>query len=469
MSKNPGEHADYPTDAIDQRLPAVGELSDRAAQALALAQADGIDSAVASISVSVGLTVTVRGGDVESIEFQRDRDMGVTVYRGGSAGPRAGSASTADLSDASMGEAVRRALDSSQFTGEDPYAGLPDADRMARADALPELDLFHAWPLSVAEAVDLARRCEAAALAADPRVKQSEGASVDTRTSIGVLANSHGVCLHQRGSSHSLSCSAIAQAGDEMQSDYWYTASRVPAELDAAEAVGQRAGERAAGKLGGKAVPTRRMPVLFPAELARGLFGQFLAALSGGNLYRKSTFLLDAMGEPVFPDWLRLRQAPHLLRGAGSSAYDREGVATTDRVLVDDGVLAGWLLGSYSARRLGLATTGNAGGAFNVLVESADAGRTASLSELLADMGDGLLLTDLMGQGTNLVTGDYSRGASGFLVRDGQIAEPVNEITVAGNLRDMFTGIRGIGTDIDRRGNCQTGSVLVDGLTVAGQ
>lgn len=465
MSTNPG----YSTEPVDQSLPDVAELADRAQQALDMARADGIQGAVASVSVSVGLTVTVRGGDVESIEFQRDRDMGITVYREGMAGLRAGGASTADLSDASLDEAVRRALDSSQFTGEDPCAGLPDAQRMACADALPDLDLFHAWPLSVADAVDMAQRCEAAALAADPRVKQSEGASVDTRASIGVLANSHGVRLHQAGTSHSLSCAAIAQDGDEMQSDHWYTASRVPGALDSAEAVGRRAGERAAGKLGGKAVPTRSMPVLFPAELARGLFGKYLAAISGGNLYRKASFLLDAKGQPVFPHWLRIRQAPHLPRAAGSSAYDREGVATTDRVLVDEGVLAGWLLGSYSARRLGLETTGNAGGAFNVLVESDDADRAASLDELLADMGDGLLLTDMMGQGTNLVTGDYSRGASGFMVRGGRIAEPVNEITVAGNLRDMFAGIRGIGTDVDRRGNCQTGSVLVDGLTVAGQ
>ncbi|MBR9813950.1 metalloprotease PmbA [bacterium] len=456
----------YSTDPVDLSLPDAAELKARVQQALDDAKGDGIVGAAASLSVSAGLTVTVRGGDVEAIEFQRDRDLGVTIYRAGKAGLRSGSASTADLADDSLAEVVRRAKDIAQFTGEDACAGLPDAARMADPAAQPDLDQFHPWALSVAEAIELARSCEAAALAADPRIKQSEGVSVDTRASISVLGNSHGVVLAQRGTSHSLSCSAIAQAGDEMQSDYWYGASRLPGDIGAPQAIGERAARRAVGKLGGKPMATATMPVLFPAELARGLIGSFFGAISGGNLYRKSSFLLDAMDTLVFPPGLSIVQQPHVLRAAGSTAYDREGVVTTDRALVEDGHLRGWLLGSYSARKLGLASTGNAGGAFNVQV-SAPA-MTATDDALLAQMGDGLLLTDMMGHGSNLMTGDYSRGAAGYRVRNGQIAEPVNEVTVAGNLRDMFAAIGGVGSDVDHRGNVQTGALLVDGLVVAG-
>ena len=362
---------------------------------------------------------------------------------------------------------VARAKDIAQFTGEDRCAGLPEADRMADPAGLPALDLFHPWSLSVAEAIDIARACEAAALGFDQRIKQSEGVSVDTRASIRVLGNSHGVVLAQRGTSHSLSCAAIAQDGDEMQSDYWYDASRMPGELGTAEAIGQRAAQRAVGKLGGKPLATGKLPVLFPAELARGLIGSFLGAISGGNLYRKSSFLLDAMDEAVFPAGLSITQDPHRPQGAGSTAYDREGVATTQRTLIDDGQLCGWLLGSYSARKLGLQTTGNAGGAFNVQVQAPKL--TASEDALLQRMGEGLLLTDLMGSGSNLITGDYSRGAAGYRVRNGQIAEPVNEVTIAGNLREMFAAISGIGSEVDRRGNVQTGALLVDGLVIAGR
>ena len=457
----------YSTSPVDLSLPGEAELKERVQQTLDDARGDSIQGAAASLSVSAGLTVTVRGGDVESIEFQRDRDLGVSIYRAGKTGPRSGSASTADLADDSLAEVVRRAKDIAQFTGEDPCAGLPDAARMADPASQPELDLFHPWAVSVAEAIELARACEAAALAADPRIKQSEGVSVDTRASIRVLGNSHGVVLAQRGTSHSLSCAVIAQDGDEMQSDYWYDGSRLPGALSTPEAIGQRAAQRAVGKLGGKPSATQTLPVLYPAELARGLIGSFLGAIAGGNLYRKSSFLLDAMDEAVFPKGLSIVQKPHVPQAAGSTAYDSEGVATTERGLVGDGHLRGWLLGSYSARKLGLETTGNAGGAFNVHVQAP--GMTASDEELLAQMGDGLLITDMMGHGSNLMTGDYSRGAAGFRVRNGQIAEPVNEVTIAGNLRDMFAGIRGVGSAVDRRGNVQTGALLIDGLVVAGR
>lgn len=457
----------YSTDPVDLSLPDEADLKARVTQALEDAQGDGLVGAAASLSVSVGLTVTVRDGDVEAIEFQRDRDLGVTVYRDGQAGLRSGSASTADLADDSIAEVVRRAKDIAQFTGEDRCAGLPEGAYMADPDALPALDLFHPWALSVAEAIEVARACEAAALGHDKRIKQSEGVSVDTRASVRVLGNSHGVVLAQRGTSHSVSCAAIAQDGDEMQSDYWYDASRLSGELDAAELIGQRAAQRAVGKLGGKPLATGKLPVLFPAELARGLIGSFLGAISGGNLYRKSSFLLDAMDERVFPAGLSIVQSPHVPQAAGSTAYDREGVATTPRTLIDDGHLRGWLLGSYSARKLGLQTTGNAGGAFNVLVQAPN--MTASDDALLAQMGDGLLLTDLMGSGSNLMTGDYSRGAAGYRVRNGQIAEPVNEVTIAGNLREMFANICGVGRSVDRRGNVQSGALLVGRLVVAGK
>lgn len=457
----------YSTDPVDLSLPDADSLIRRVELALEQARGEGIEGAAVSLSVSAGLTVTVRGGDVEAIEFQRDRDMGLTVYRQGSAGLRAGSASTADLADDSLAEVVKRAKDIGQFTGEDACAGLPERARMADPAALPALDLFHPWALSVAEAVELARSCEAAALATDKRIKQSDGVSVDTRASIRVLGNSHGVVLHQQGTSHSLSCAVIAQDGDEMQSDYWYGASRLPGEWGDAEAIGERAARRAIGKLGGKPMATGTLPVLFPAELARGLIGSFLGAIAGGNLYRKSSFLLDAMDEQVFPDGFSIVQQPHVPQAAGSTAYDSEGVASCERTLVDDGHLRGWLLGSYSARKLGLASTGNAGGAFNVQVQAP--AMTATDDELLAQMGDGIVLTDMMGHGSNLMTGDYSRGAAGFRVRNGQLAEPVSEVTVAGNLRDIFASIRGVGSAVDRRGNVQTGALLVDGLMIAGQ
>ena len=449
-----------PTQTIDQRLPDPDALAASLQRVLEQATAAGATSAGATMSISVGLSVTVRAGDVESVEFQRDRDLSLTAYRG----QRSGSASSADWSEASLNEVVERALAISSHTGEDRYAGLPDAAR--QASDFPDLDLHHPWSLSVADAIDIALACEAAALAADPRVHQSEGATVSTHAGLTLLANTQGFVGHRLGTSHSLSCSVLAKSGDEMQRDYWYSSARRHEDLQAAADIGQLAGERAASRLGARSIATASMPVIYVPELARGLFGHLLAAISGGNLYRRASFLLDAVDTQVLAPGIRITQRPFLSRAAGSRSFDSEGVAMSDRTLVDEqGVLQGYLLGSYSARRLGLETTGNAGGPANVVIEPGE----LDLDGLLAEMGDGLLVTELMGQGLNLVNGDYSRGASGFVVRNGAICEPVDEITVAGNLADMLKNIRAVGRDVDVRGNCRTGSVLIDGMTVAGQ
>jgi PmbA protein len=342
--------------------------------------------------------------------------------------------------------------------------GLADAALMATE--FPDLDLSHPWDLSAEHAIELARETEAAAFAVDPRVKQSEGAGVDTRHSLHLYANTHGFFGARESTDHSLACAAIAVQDEAMQLGHWYTSARRRTDLEAGPAVGRRAGERAAARLGARGLATCTAPVLFPAEVARGLFGHFIGAISGGALYRRASFLLDKLGEPVFADKVTARQRPFIPRAAGSTAYDQEGVATRERTLINAGRLGGWLLGSYSARKLGLATTGNAGGVFNLVVEPTFAG---GLDALAREMGRGLIVTDLMGQGVNLVTGDYSRGAAGFWVENGAIAFPVEEVTIAGNLAAMFRGIQAIGSDVDLRGGVRTGSVLIEAMTVAGE
>ncbi|MGH8458738.1 MAG: metalloprotease PmbA, partial [Nevskiales bacterium] len=412
-----------------------------------------------SLSVGTALTVNVRKGEIESVEFQRDRDLGITVYLG----QRRGHSSTSDLSDKAIGEAIAHACAIARHTGEDPYSGLADAARMARE--FPALDLDHPWALEVDAAVELAREAEATALQFDPRITNTEGAGVDTRRGISVYANSHGFVGHQQGTQHSLSCAVIAGTGEDMQRDYWYSAARVTTALESAAAIGRRAAERTLSRLQPRSLDTRRTPVLFVPELARGLFGSFIGAISGSALYRKASFLLDQAGQPVFAPQVNISQRPHLPRAMGSTAYDQEGVATVDRDLVVDGVLQGYVLGSYSARRLGLQSTGNAGGVFNLIVQPGSMG----FEQLLREMGTGLVVTELMGQGVNTVTGDYSRGAAGFWVENGVMAYPVAEITIAGNLHEMFKGIRAIGNDVDLRGNTRCGSVLIETMTIAGQ
>ncbi len=411
-----------------------------------------------AVGVSTGLSVTVRLGEVETLEYQRDRSLGVTVY----AGQRKGSASTANLAPAAVEETVRKAMSIASFTADDKYAGLPEAELMA--GQLPDLDLSHPWELEAPQAVELARRCEAAGLAHDSRIKNSEGASVATHRKLRVFGNSHGFVGGYPSTSHSVSCVVLGQEHGEMQRDYWYTAARDWRALEDVESVGRKAAEKAVRRLGAGKMATRKAPVLFAPELARGLIGQFTGAIGGAAQYRRSSFLLDAKGERVFPEAISLVERPHLRGALGSAPFDGEGVATRERKLVVNGVLDGYLLDCYSARKLGLVTTGNAGGVHNLVVQ----GHMLDPKSLLRKLGTGLLVTEMMGQGVNPVTGDYSRGAAGFWVENGELGQPVHEITVAGNLREMYLGIVALGDDVDTRGAIHCGSLLIDEMTIAG-
>lgn len=446
------------TDVVSAELPSAVALQERLDFVLQYARRGGASTAEASASASRGLNVNVRKDAIESLEFQQDRELGLTVY----IGQRKGHATTGDWSDTGIAQAVDAALAIAGATGEDPCNGLADAGLMAGPAG--DLDLDHPWTIDADAAVDLARACEAAAFAADPRITGSEGAGVSSHRGISAYANTHGFFSARCGTRHSLSCAVIASIGDDMQRDYWYSNSRVPGELMSPAEIGRTAGRRAAARLGARKLDTRRAPVLLPPELARGFWGHFTGAISGGALYRKATFLLDRLGEDVFSPAVTLRQAPHLPRGSGSAHHDSEGVVTQARTLVDHGRLDGWLLSSYSARKLGLQTTGNAGGVFNLIVEPG----TLGFDELLREMGEGLLVTELLGHGVNPVTGDYSRGAAGFWVENGAIAYPVDELTIAGNLSEMFKGVVAVGADVDVHANTRTGSVLIDGMTIAG-
>jgi PmbA protein len=427
-------------------------------RALALARGGGATAAEAAVGVSTGLSVTVRLGEVETLEYQRDRSLGVTVY----AGHRKGSASTANLAPAAVEETVRKALSIASFTADDEYAGLPEAELMA--SRLPDLDLSHPWDLEAPAAVELARRCEAAGLAHDARIRNSEGASVATHRKLRVFGNSHGFVGGYPSTSHSVSCVVLGQDEGGMQRDYWYTAARDWRALEDVESVGRKAAEKAVRRLGAGKMTTRRAPVVFAPELARGLLGHFTGAIGGGAQYRRSSFLLDAKGQQVFPEAISLIERPHLRGALGSAPFDGEGVATRERELVVNGVLDGYLLDCYSARKLGLVTTGNAGGVHNLVIH----GHMLDPATLLRKLGTGLLVTEMMGQGVNPVTGDYSRGAAGFWVENGEITRPVHEITVAGNLREMYRGIVALGDDVDTRGAIHCGSILVDEMTIAG-
>jgi PmbA protein len=420
----------------------------------------GATQAEADVSLQKGLTTTVRLGEVETVEYQRDRGMGVTVYFG----KRKGSASTADLSPRAVAETVEKACDIARYTAEDDCAGLADAAELARD--IPDLDLDHPWELSPEQAVECARTCEAAGRAVDARITNSEGATVGSHRGVRVYGNSHGFLAGYPSTSHSVSCVLLAQAGDDMQRDYWYSSARDARDLEAADIIGRKAGARAVARLGARKLATQRSRILYSPEVARGLIGHFLGAIRGSSQYRKSSFLLGAAGQQVFPAFVRLSERPHIPRGLGSSPFDGEGVATRDRELVSEGTLQGYVLGSYSARKLGLKTTGNAGGTHNLLVTSGNGGLGADA--LMRELGTGLLVTELMGQGVNGVTGDYSRGASGYWVENGAIAYPVHEITIAGNLRDMYRNIAALGDDIDIRGGVRVGSILISEMTIAG-
>ena len=448
-------------DPADDSAERLDRLAGLAEDLLRRCRARGASQAEVSCSEEHGLSVDVRMGEVETVEATRDRGIGVTVYFG----RRKGSASTADLRPESLEATVEQACAIATHTEEDPAAGLADPALMAvlPPEGFPDYDGWHPWHVDAARAIELALACEHAGRE-DPRIHNSDGASVGSSASIGVYANSHGFLGRERATRHTVGCALIAGQGADMQRDGWYTTGVAAGDLETPEAVGRRAAERTAARLQPRSLPTGTMPVLFAAEMARSLVGHLVGAVSGGALYRGASFLVGAAGQRLFPEWFSIDELPFLARGLRSSAFDAEGVATRESPLVRDGVLQRYVLGSYSARKLGLATTANAGGVHNLQVAS-NAGR---FGELVRGMGRGLLVTELMGQGVNTVTGDYSRGAAGFAIEHGEIAYPVDGITIAGNLRGMFDAIEAVGADVDPRSHIRTGPILLGRMTVAG-
>ncbi len=422
------------------------------------AQQQGADQAEVSVSVDAGLSVSVRKGELENVEFNQDRGFGITLYYG----QRKGSASTTDSSERAIADTVAAAKNIASHTEDDPCNGLADAELSPKT--LQDLDLFHAWDVQPQQAAELAKECEAAGLAVDSRLTNSDGAQVNTQQSLRLYGNSHGFIGAYAGTRHGLSCVVIGEDENGMQRDYWYTTARNATELDSAERVGRLAGERTVARLSPQNAPTGSYPVMFAPNMASGLFGHLIGAISGGALYRRASFLLDSMGQQVLPEWLSLTERPHLPNSLGSANFDGDGVATRSKSFVADGRVSSYVLSCYSARKLKLAPTGNAGGVYNLDID----GPQTPLADLLKQMGTGLLVTELMGQGINGVTGDYSRGAAGFWVENGEISYPVAEVTVAGNLKDIYQAIVGIGDDVDYRGNVRAPSVLVESMTLAG-
>ena len=433
--------------------------------ALAHAKKLGASDAGAEASEGCGLSVSVRKGTLETVERNRDKSLGVTVYLG----QRRGNASTSDFSKAAIVQTVQAAYDIARFTAEDPTAGLPDADDIAPlADTQRDLDLFHPWAVTSEQAAQLAMECEAAALKVSRLITNSEGAGVSAQQSHFFSAHTRGFRGGYASSRHSMSVSPIAGRGDNMQRDAWYSSMRDAAELASPQAVGVYAAHRALSRLKSRKIPTTECPVLFESPLAAGLLGGFVQAVSGGALYRKSTFLLDSLGKMVFPKHINITEDPFVLRGKGSSPFDEEGVRVAPRKVVAAGRVEGYFLSSYSARKLGMKTTGNAGGSHNLVMTSRLTQAHDDLDSMLQKLGTGLFVTELMGQGVNYVTGDYSRGASGFWVENGQIAFPVQEITIAGNLKTMLKGIEAVGADAYNYGAKTVGSILVNRMKVAG-
>ena len=423
------------------------------------ARQQGASSAEAAVSFDSGLSINVRKGDVETIEHTRDQGLGVTVYFG----QRKGSASTSDFKPEAIRETVRAACNIARYTNEDPCSGLADADLMA--SDLSDLDLYHPWNITPETAIELGICCEQAALELDPRISNTEGAGINTHSGLHLYGNSHGFIGGYPSSRHSLSCSVIGQHEGSMQRDYWYTVARRAEQLEPEAEVGRKAAERTLARLGARKIGTCQVPVIFRADVAGSLLRSLISAISGSSLYRKASFLLDQLGEPIFPSQIQIQENPRLPGGLGSASFDSEGVATRDKQIIRDGVLQTYLLGSYSARKLGLQSTGNAGGVHNVSITPGD----QDLEGLLRQMDRGLLVTEMMGQGVNMVTGDYSRGASGFWVDGGEIQYPVEEITIAGNLKQMFSQLQAVGNDLDLRSSIRTGSLLIEQMTVAGE
>ncbi|MCK3825263.1 metalloprotease PmbA [Pseudomonas sp. W2Aug9] len=438
-----------------QALPA---LQEQVEQILAEAKRQGASACEVAVSLEQGLRTSVRQREVETVEFNRDQGFGITLY----AGQRKGSASTSASGPEAIRETVAAALAIAKHTSEDESSGLADKALMARD--VQDFDLFHAWDITPEQAIEQALICEAAAFDTDPRIKNADGTTLSTHQGCRVYGNSHGFIGGYASTRHSLSCVMIAEANGQMQCDYWYDVNRQGDLLADPVSIGQRAAQRAASRLGARPVPTCEVPVLFSAELAGGLFGSFLGAISGGNLYRKSSFLEGAIGQKLFPEWLTIDERPHLMRAMGSSSFDGDGLATYAKPFVENGELVSYVLGTYAGRKLGLPSTANSGGVHNLFVTHGDEDQAA----LLRRMGRGLLVTELMGQGLNMVTGDYSRGAAGFWVENGEIQFAVQEVTIAGNMRDMFKQIVAVGNDLELRSNIRTGSVLIERMTVAG-
>ncbi len=436
------------------------ELTALAAQVLDYAKQAGATDAETEVTLSHGLSLTVRMGELETVEHSRDRGMGITAY----VGKRKGNATTGDLSPATLKEAAQKAVTLAKYAAEDPFSGLPD--KTSLATNFPELDLNHPWTLSAEDATLLAKECEDAAFAADSRINNSDGGNVSTGHSGFIYANTHGFAAGYESTRHGLSASVLAEdAHGNMQTSYWYDSARNHRDFMSAQEIGTLAGQRAAARLGARRLPTGKVPVLFEAQLAGSLIGSFVAAVSGGALYRKTSFLQEALNTQVFPEWFEIEEDPFILRALGSMPFDEEGVAPRKRKIIERGVLKDYFLNTYSARKLGLHSTGNAGGSTNLRCTVG----SKSLSALMRDMGKGLLVTDLMGQGVNAITGDYSRGAAGFWVEGGEIAYPVEEITIAGNLIEMYRNIASVGADVDRRGGKHIGSVLISEMAVAGE
>jgi PmbA protein len=435
----------------------IDQIKQMSEDVLSVAKRSGASSAEAELSLSIGQNVSVRLGEVENIEYNRDKGMSVTVYFG----QQKGHASTSDLSVKALEDTVAAACNIAKYTAKDEFCGLADATLMARE--IQDLDLNHPWDISVEEAIEIAKSSEQAAMVVDSRITNSEGASVSTGTGFFAYSNSHGFTGGYASSRHGISCSVIAESENNMQRDYWYSTARAALDLQSAEEIGRIAGERTVRRLNAKKIKTCKVPVLFEAPLASGLISSLISAISGGNLYRKSSFLLNSLGTQIASPLLSIYEDPFIKKGLASSPFDNEGVATTARQLVEKGVLNGYVLSSYSARKLGMKTTGNAGGNHNLIVQPGE----HDFSGLLNQMGTGLVVTELLGHGMNMVTGDYSRGAAGFWVENGVIAHPVEEITIAGNMAEMLKMIVGIGNDVLVQGSKQVGSILIERMTVA--
>ncbi len=423
------------------------------------ARRQGASASEVSVSMEQGLSTTVRQGEVETVEFNRDQGFGITLYVGQSKG----SASTTGSGDEAIRETVAAALAIARHASQDEFAGLADATLMARE--LPDLDLYHPWSITPEQAIEQALSCESAAFDFDARIRNADGTSLNTHQGCRAYGNSNGFIGGYCSTRHSLSCVMIAESEGQMQRDYFYDVNRIGEALIDPQTIGRRAAERAVRRLGARPIPTCEVPVLFAPELATGLFSHFITAISGGNLYRKASYLEDALGQTLFPEWLSLDERPHIPRALGSASYDGDGLATYAKPFVENGRLISYVLSTYSGRKLGMPSTANAGGVHNLFVSHGEEDQAA----LLRRMRRGLLVTELMGQGLNLVTGDYSRGAGGYWVENGEIQFPVQEVTIAGNLRDMFRQIVAIGCDIETRGNVRTGSVLIERMMVAGK